>query len=172
MWAQTFGAQITTAITAALTVGDASPRSREELLRHIRDGWGTSVSVPVSPTLLIALGLVLAAGAAGVMGVRLWRQRADGRRAGATFRLAARRAGLSWRDRWALRRIAARAELPTPLTLLLSPATLRHHAAAVAQRSRSPRLIQHMARVEAMLLSLHHDAMSADEEVGTTNEHR
>lgn len=44
------------------------------------------------------------------------------------FHRVAREAGLSWSQQVLLWRIARQQSLPTPLTLMLSPATLDHHA--------------------------------------------
>ncbi len=49
------------------------------------------------------------------------------------WRLAGR-LGLSPIDRWRLMRIARRCGLSSPITLLLSPSTLRHHAQACYAR--------------------------------------
>lgn len=46
----------------------------------------------------------------------------------------ARELGLSVKDRWCLLRIARRQRLVSPLVLILSPATLDHHAELVAAR--------------------------------------
>ena len=144
------------ALLAVADPTDPAPRSREELLRHLREGWGSSIHI--SPTLLIVLGLVLAIAAGAVLGVRLWRHHRMSRQASATFRRAARQAGLSRRDRRLLGRVAARAGLQTPLTLLLSPATLRHHAADL------PRFARHAARIEMLLRSLDPPASLTDEQ--------
>ena len=50
----------------------------------------------------------------------------------AVFRRAAREARLSFSQQMLLWRIARQQALPTPLTLLLSATTLRHHASAYA----------------------------------------
>ena len=45
-----------------------------------------------------------------------------------TYFSLCRTLGLRWRDGWLLLRIARRCELASPITLMLSPATLDHHA--------------------------------------------
>lgn len=69
-----------------------------------------------------------------------------------TFHRFARQLGLSWMDQWLLWRIAHQQHLPSPLTLILSPLTLRHHAAVFLSdlEISRPRRSAIMLRVAAM----------------------
>ena len=64
-------------------------------------------------------------------GLRIWhlyRNRHARQQPIASFVSVARLLGLDWPQQWILIRIARHQGLPSPLTLLLSAATLRHHA--------------------------------------------
>ncbi len=68
----------------------------------------------------------------------------------ATFQRVAGDIGLSLRDRWLLLKIARHEALPSPLTLLLSRATLHHHARQYAQGLVVSRRLKVMRRVAAL----------------------
>lgn len=78
--------------------------------------------------LLVALGLLLSV--LGAMATWRWARRRQMvvHHGWWTFSRLAAEVGLGWRDRWLLWRISRQQQLPNPLTLLFSPATLRHHA--------------------------------------------
>lgn len=70
------------------------------------------------------------------------------------FSAIARKAGLDWRDRLLLRRIARTFDLPTPITLLLARGTLRHYTElylSIRAGTTHHRLHQRIARIEAEL---------------------
>ncbi len=68
----------------------------------------------------------------------------------ATFHRLASEVGVNLRDQWLLMTIARRQALPSPLTLLLSRATLHHHARAYAQHLHPGRRLRVMRRVAAL----------------------
>lgn len=61
---------------------------------------------------------------------------------------------LSWSDQWLLWRIARFQQLPSPLTLMLSPATLRHHALTYAADLPGAARLSTMMRIRAIRLHL------------------
>jgi hypothetical protein len=69
------------------------------------------------------------------------------------FRQAVAGMGLSMSEQWLLARITRHESLPSPLSLLCSPATLRHHALRYAHgqsagaRARTLAKVEHIARV-------------------------
>ncbi len=70
------------------------------------------------------------------------------------FLRTARGAGLAAADLWLLYRIARRRGLPSPLTLLLSPATLGHHAqlyCSGASPRRQARVMGRVAKIQRTL---------------------
>lgn len=70
------------------------------------------------------------------------------------FNAIARKAGLGWRDRFLLYRIARSSHLPNPITLLLARGTLRHYSDIYLSSrvsSTSRRVHQRIARIEAEL---------------------
>ncbi len=82
--------------------------------------------------LLVALLVLLA-------GVALWLYRLHRRKVLTTgpmglFHRTANELGLGLTEQWLLYRVATQQGLPTPLTLLLSPATLRRHGYAYASQ--------------------------------------
>ena len=62
--------------------------------------------------------------------VRLWQQRSTAPRPSAVFRQLALELGLTRRDQSLLNRISHAQNLPTPLTLIMSRATMEHYARA------------------------------------------
>src|SRR5690606_27778682 len=82
---------------------------------------------------VLAVGLFLAL--VGALSLRhWWRTRRERPTPVLTFMALARQLGLSLSDQWLLIRLSMRQKLPTPITLVLSPGTLRHHARAAAAR--------------------------------------
>lgn len=85
---------------------------------------------------------------------RWWMGRHDDPSPMVLFSAIARKAGLNWRDRYLLWRIARTYDLPTPIALMLSRGTLRHygdlylsnHTAAIHRRSG-----QRLAQIESAL---------------------
>lgn len=66
------------------------------------------------------------------------------------FNQVARDTGLTRADRRLLRKISRRAELPTPLTLLLCPGTLGHHARRCARQDSVRRGTLDLARAASI----------------------
>jgi len=108
---------------------------------------------PLLPVLLVVLAVISVL----LAGLWLWerrRQRTLRARPISTFHQVAREMGLSIPDQWLLSRIAHAAKLPTPLTLLLSPATLLHHANPYVRtlpRRRVAGVSSRVDRIRAML---------------------
>ena len=80
---------------------------------------------------------------------RWWTNRHKDPTPSVLFSAIARKAGLNWRDRYLLWRIARAYDLPTPITLMLSRGTLRHYGdlylnshAATSQRRSGKRLAE------------------------------
>lgn len=74
-----------------------------------------------------------------------WRTRHERPSPTLSFLTLASKLGLSAAEQWLLIRIAGKLKLPTPITLLISPRTLQHHAetyAAQLPRRRSAKLIR------------------------------
>ena len=133
------------AVTIGLTLAaDAPELQRWERALHVlfKDAFDpVDNTFPATSVLLIFLGLMLLL--ASIWGWR-WHQRRHLRSEPMiVFHQLAGQMGLSLRQQWLLVRIAHRQALPTPLTLMLSSATLRHHAGRFAQAlapSRRPAL--------------------------------
>ena len=121
--------------------------SREELAKALRGGFERESAAP---------GLLLVFGAALLGGMIWlgWRNRTIHPSADRTplriFNDLARQFHLSLIDRWLLIRIAQVQGLPNPITLLISPRTMRHHAEAYSQ-SFSSRRRRHLLRKVASL---------------------
>jgi len=91
------------------------------------DAFGNiSETFPVTAAVLICAGLLLLLTAA--WGWQRYKQRHLRSEPMLTFHQMATAMGLSLKQQWLLVRIARRQMLPTPLTLMLSSATLGHHA--------------------------------------------
>ena len=85
---------------------------------------------------------------------RWWLSRHDEPSPIVLYSAIARKAGLGWRDRFLLWRIARACDLPTPITLLLSKGTLRHYSGIyLSNRSgtRANKLHQRLGKIEAGL---------------------
>ncbi len=138
-----------------ITLAALATRSPEETLRALREGW---VNSPVLSWLL-PLGALLLAGLL-TAAIILHRRQAGNADAGLTRNFTDLTDGLalSYFDRRLLARIARQQKLPTPLTLLLSPRTMRHHAAAywrpLSGRTQL-RVARRIARLRRHLLSDH-----------------
>lgn len=100
--------------------------SREERFGAISEHWLTPM-LPVSWA--VAAFVVLAVLIMVLVGVRIYRNRHLGSAPLLTYHHLADRMGLSLRHQWLLVRLARRASLQTPITLLLAPGVLRHHLA-------------------------------------------
>jgi hypothetical protein len=99
----------------------------EEISRNFGEGGQASFE-----WLLIAVGLILFL--IGSVSLRTWWRTRHLRPSPFwTFHHVAMRCGLTLGERVLLWRIARQQRLPSPLTLLLSPATMRHHARAYAR---------------------------------------
>jgi len=100
------------------------------MYEHIGDTF------PITAALLVFAGLLLLLAAA--WGWQRHKQRHLRSEPMLTFHQIAATMGLSLKQQWLLVRIARSEELPTPLTLMLSSATLSHHARRFAE-STGPR---------------------------------
>lgn len=99
-------------------------------LEAIRDYWPDS-GVPSELLLLIGTLILLVALLIGLNhGYRWFKLRSEPL---SQFNKVAKQLGLTRGQRWLLWRIARRFGLPTPMTLLLAPGTLYHHASAWAK---------------------------------------
>jgi hypothetical protein len=98
----------------------------------------------------LPLLLVFTAGLAAFLLYLGWRQRDRSDGASRMFRQVAADLSLRRRDRRLLTQIARQQALPTPMTLLLSPLTLRRHGQRYADqfpRRRQARLLHRLARL-------------------------
>jgi len=122
---------------------------QQQFFQQIRENFGGSGDAISSGWLVMFVGVILFL----VGGLSLWHWwRTRGQRPAPllAFLTLAGRLGLNPAEQWLLIRIARRLKLPTPITLLVSPRTLRHHArdcAAQLSRRRSAKL---MRRVDAI----------------------
>lgn len=132
------------AVGPALAV-DASLSSREARLRAISEHWGSDTTVSME-WLLIAVGLLLLL-IAGLSLRAWWRNRHLRSSPLTVFNQVATACRLSAGERLLLWRIARQQSLASPLTLMLSPTTLRHHGRSFGdRRSRAGQAFQ-MRRV-------------------------
>jgi hypothetical protein len=105
----------------------AARLSNDEVVRAIRENWNSG---PHAVWLLIGFALTLAA-LMTVLYIRKRRELEPSDAApAALFHDLALSLGISLRDRRMLARISRQQSLPSPLALLLSPRTMRHHASA------------------------------------------
>lgn len=129
--------------------------TRDELAKSMRDGFANdSASMSLLLVFVVALGLVMA--------WFYWRNRTVHVHEGPDptplhlFNELSRDLAIPLVDRWLLIRIAREQALPTPITLLVSPRTLRHHASAFAQEftpRRRSRIIRRVARLRRALFA-------------------
>lgn len=115
--------------------GTLVPRDKiKEVSEHFNDGIQHDLPWEL---LLVGLGTTLIA-IVIIAARRWWKQRQDDPSPLVLYSAIARKAGLSWKDRFMLWRIARANDLPTPIALLLARGSLRHYAAVFAVRL-SPR---------------------------------
>ena len=122
----------------------------EEISRLRNQGIGHELPWEL---LLIGLGTTILCIAA-ISIRRWWLRRMNDPSPLVLYSAIARKAGLSISDRFVLWRVSRFAELPTPIALLLSRGTLRHHTQRYASGKGGPtkqKLSQRFARIEAEL---------------------
>ena len=101
--------------------------------RDISDAFVNQTDSVIPVELLIAaIGLLLIV-VALISAFRFWKSRHDNPHPLLVFHRLAKTAQLTLREQWLLYRIARRQALPSPITLLVSPRTLRLHANAYAR---------------------------------------
>lgn len=101
--------------------------------------------------LLVGLGTTLTA-IAIISARRWWRKRHQDPSPIVLYSAIARKAGLGWRDRLLLWRIAKAFQLPTPIALLIAQGTLQHYSKRyLGNHSSRPRLSQRLAQIESTL---------------------
>ncbi|MFP4145268.1 MAG: HEAT repeat domain-containing protein [Phycisphaeraceae bacterium] len=125
----------------------------DERVQAIRRNWDSGELMQLDRLLPAVGGLLV-----GIGGLALWRWwRQPGPRPGRVFREVASSAGLGWRQRRLLVRIAREQGLPTPLTLMLSSRTLSVHARAyVARRPDGLAKREALRQVALVRLALSH----------------
>ncbi|MGB0766389.1 MAG: hypothetical protein ACPGYV_01620 [Phycisphaeraceae bacterium] len=85
---------------------------------------------------------------------RRWLKRQENPSPFVLFSAIARKAGLNWKDRLLLVRIAKANRLPTPITLLLARGALRHYAEAYLRRrgkNADPKINSRLKHIETLL---------------------
>jgi len=128
------------------TVQSGERLSREEYAQAFRDYFGgDKYDVPLSGILitfgaLICIMIVLYT-------IKKWRRRREQSQPINVFKRVAKRVGLHPADQHLLMRIARHQNLPSPLTLLLSATTLRHHAHYFAEAQPPRQRPQIMGRI-------------------------
>ena len=121
-----------------------------EVSRHVNEGIEHDLPWEL---LLVGLGLILIT-IVGVSLRRWWLARQDDPSPLVLYSAIARKAGLSWSDRFVLWRIARASQLPSPIALLLARGALRHYANNFARRltpRSAQRLQARLNRIEAEL---------------------
>ena len=116
-------------------------------IRAISEHWGDTSDLPIISLLAILAALILALGLLRLR--RYFKQRRFAAKPTQVFLNIARAANVSFADQWLLVRIARHQHLP-PLTLLLSPRTLRHHAQQYVQKRHPTRRRAVMRRIAAI----------------------
>jgi hypothetical protein len=102
----------------------------------------------------------------GLLGLSLWQRRRSGVRRSRPFALfwrVAARLRMPWSQRWMLYRVARHERLPSPLTLLLSAATLRYHGrryAASVGAWRRLRVLKTIAQARRVLAGAQSDGVN------------
>lgn len=133
--------------TLAQAVQEA-PADRYEAVETMLENFDSSSLLQINS--LIYPIMILAVVFIGVGGWR-WRQTRHLRsKPLLTFHQLATSLGVTLGDQWFLARIARRSGLPTPLTLMLCPATMRHHAAQFVQHASPQRRAKVMARTSGI----------------------
>lgn len=94
-------------------------------LKEVQNHFSSSQMIPIE-WILLAAGIVLV-GISLLSLIRWWKTRHERSSPMLVFFQVALRMGLGVLDGWLLYRIARQQRLPTPLTLMLTPATLEHH---------------------------------------------
>ena len=122
-------------------------------IRQISEHWGSGGWVSTRWA-MVAIGALLVLLAIIAM-TRWWRTRHLRSNPLLVFNQVAAELELPLRQRWLLFRIARQQALPSPLTLLLSPRTMRLHARAYAADKRVGRRLQIMQRVAQMRRQLY-----------------
>lgn len=122
----------------------------KEVSKHVTDGLEHDLPWEL---LLVGIGATLTA-IVVISFRRWWQGRHDDPSPTVLYSAIARKAGLGWRDRFLLWRIASSFNLPTPITLMLARGTLRHYSRLyLSNRSgyTSQRTGLRLARIEATL---------------------
>ena len=119
-------------------------------LEAISEHWKFSTDSMFSSSMIIAFvaGMVILAGGLWYLDRR--RKLRDHPNPIAVYHRAASHFGLGVMDRWLLMQIARQQGLPSPITLMMSPNTLVHHARAFAHqlpKARRKRLLVRAYRV-------------------------
>ena len=105
-------------------------------LKDIQDNWSDGTTMPIQ-WIVLAAGMLLVSFSV-ISLYRWWKSGQIWSSPLVIFYRLASDVGLDMSDQWLLWCIARREDLPSPLTLLMSPATLAHHARRYAEHV-SPR---------------------------------
>lgn len=121
----------------------------KDVSKHVNDGIQHDLPWEL---LLVGIGITLIAIVA-ISFRRWWLGRHQDPSPLALFSAIARKAGLGWRDRYLLWRIAKSFDLPTPITLMLSRGALRHYTDLYLSNraGTSQRASKRLAQIESML---------------------
>lgn len=120
-----------------------SPILAQVTLEKVVENIDTGLLFPAENLIYIAAGLITVLLA--VWGMRRYRAEQLEAAPLMTFRRIAVKLDLSLSQQWLLVRIARQQALPSPLTMLLSPATFAHHAALYLEHARPSR--RHRERI-------------------------
>jgi hypothetical protein len=134
-------------------LGTANPLHHWDEFQRIWQDRSGQVYLPFLPVLLAVVAVIAAVLAA----LWLWERRRQQELRShplAVFHQIAREMGLSLKDQWLLTRIARAADLPTPLTLLLSADTLVHHSSQYGRDLSKRRLTLFNNRVDRIRVIL------------------
>lgn len=136
----------------ALTTMTLATAVDPEFWREVAANWGTGGGGKPLFGLLAAVGVLLSLLATLKIG-RMLEQREAGDSPAWLFRSVAREAGLNWRQRWLLHRIARQRKLESPITLVCAAGAFRHHTDAYlqalprARRRRAAAMLDHVRRI-------------------------
>jgi len=124
--------QLATSITTLLAQAQSEPDKQSTMTTvtpsDVSDQFNQGIQHDLPwELLLVGIGAVLMTIVA-VSLRRWWRSRHSDPSPMVLFSAIARKAGLGWRDRYLLWRIARIFDLPSPITLMLSKGTLRHYS--------------------------------------------